>query len=156
MLFRRKSKKNAAPGKDKIAGWMAAYLLRVQNAFACFMAAKTAGLSGRVKTIYLLIFCLLFGGLSLNAFIGVFQKRSNTQLKPAQLSVPKYYDKPGDNNMPVVTSEEMRGIIRFKRYMDSLQMTETGKASYDSILAIRPGLMDSLQMMESFYRSQSK
>jgi hypothetical protein len=40
--------------------------------------------------------------------------------------------------------------------MDSLKSDITGKSVYDSLLRARPGLMDSIRLMENYYESNVK
>jgi hypothetical protein len=43
---------------------------------------------------------------------------------------------------------EMDRIKRFARYLDSLQASPSGKARYDSLVRLRPGLIDSLKLIQ--------
>lgn len=47
---------------------------------------------------------------------------------------------------------EIKDIIEFHRYMDSLARDPTGKKLYDSIIEIRPGLMDSIRKIEKVHQ----
>ena len=163
MLFSKKNKSkpesSTSKVQDKVAKSIAGFLLSVQNRFASFMSARTINLNKKAKQFYLIIFCLVFGGLSLYAFIGAFSssERAGKSIKPDQVSVPKYYDRTSTEiKVPTVSDKEIKRIDRFKKYMDSLNHSVKGKAKYDSILKARPGLMDSIKAIEQFYYSQSK
>ena len=157
-LFKRNKKDKVSPVQDKVAKGIAGFLLSIQARFASFMNTLTNQLSARAKRFWLAIFCLVFGGFSIYAFIGAFRsdEHPSRSVKPAQLSVPKYYDQKEINNDPVVTESDMMRIGSFKKYMDSLQRSVKGKVIHDSILKARPGLMDSIQLIEQLYYSQSK
>lgn len=160
-LFRRnkaKSDTGKSPVQDKVAKGIAGFLLSVQTKFASFMNARTNQLSVRAKRFWLVVFCLVFGGFSIHAFIGAFRSNENSSrsIKPAQVSVPKYYDQKEIDKDPFATENDMVRIGQFKKYMDSLQGSVKGKAVHDSILKARPGLMDSIQLIEQLYYSQSK
>ena len=163
MLFSRKNKKgiefNYSKVRDKVAKGIAGFLLSIQNRFASFMSAITNNLNKKAKQVYLAIFCLVFGGLSLYAFIEAFQnsERAVNSIKPAQISMPKYYDRTGTETEGLTVSDkEINRINRFKKYMDSLSHSVKGRGVYDSILKARPGLMDSIKIIEQLYYSQSK
>ena len=53
-----------------------------------------------------------------------------------------------------VAERDYQSIASFKHYMDSLNKSLNGKYQYDSILQARPGLMDSVQVLEQLYLSQ--
>ena len=142
-----------------MAKGIAGFLLSMQNRFASFMNGKINNLSSRSKQIGLVLFCLLFGGFSIYAFVGAFRNTGNSgkAIKPDQVAVPKYYDRTAsENKEPSVSENDIIRINRFSKYMDSLSHSVKGKAVYDSILKARPGLMDSIQVLEEIYYSQSK
>ena len=160
MLLSRNKKHGEEPKvQDKVAKGIAGFLLSVQNSFASFMSNRINKQSNRSKRIWLAIFCLMFGGFSIYAFVGAFRDAGNSGkgIKPEQVSVPKYYDRT-DNQIaePSVSERDIMRINRFKKYMDSLRAAPKGRPVYDSILKARPGLMDSIQAIEQIYYSQSK
>lgn len=145
--------------QDRVAKGIAGFLLAIQNRFACFMSAMVNKLTIQSKQACLVVFCLVFGGFSIYAFVGAFRdsESSAKRLKPDQVAVPKYYDRTeSEINEPSVSERDIIRINRFKKYMDSLKKTASGRPVYDSILKTRPGLMDSIQVIEQLYYSQSK
>ena len=158
-----KNKKNAREPKDsrvqdKVAKGIAGFLLSIQNSFASFMSGRINSLNNRSKHVALAIFCLLFGGFSIYAFVGAFRDRdSDKTIKPDQMAVPIYYDRTdAEVAEPSGSERDIMRINRFKRYIDSLSKSPTGRQVYDSILKARPGLMDSIKVIEQIYYSQSK
>lgn len=163
MLFSKKIKQveelKESKVHDKVAKGIAGFLLSVQNRFASFMSGRINNLSSRSKQICLAIFCLMFGGFSIYAFVGAFSDTGNSgrRIKPDQVSVPKYYDRTNSEiKEPSVGERDIIRINRFKKYMDSLSKSPKGRPVYDSILKARPGLMDSIHVIEEIYYSQSK
>jgi hypothetical protein len=155
MQSKKNKEENTYPLKDKLAKEIARLLMSVQSRFAEGMDTKTNALSIKAKWLWLFVFCLLFGGFSICAFIGAFTDREKT-IKPSQISVPKYYDRTEVLIQSQVSDRDIKRIYRFKKYMDSLRGSQEGKIVYDSILKARPGLMDSVQAVEQIYYSQSK
>lgn len=163
MLLSR-NRKNAKESKeskvqDRVAKGIAGFLLSMQSRFAFFMDGRINKLSNQSKQICLVVFCLVFGGFSIYAFVGAFRNSESSakRLKPDQVAVPKYYDRTDSEiNEASVSERDIMRINRFKKYMDSLKRSATGKQVYDSILRTRPGLMDSIQVIEQLYYSQSK
>lgn len=128
---------------------------RRQRKAADYLNQKTATLSRRQTITGLMIFCLLFGGSSgftiwhsiRSASGGI---RIQTMKVPAHTIIPRN----DRNDEAILTDRELDRIKAFRRYLDSLQQTEEGKAIYDSIARYRPGLLDSLAFIE--YQLQIK
>lgn len=163
MLFSKKKKKIEEPKEtkvqDTVAKGIAGFLLSVQNKFTSFMSERVNNLSSCSKQFCLGIFCLLFGGFSIYAFLGAFHHSENSvkTIKPDQVAVPKYYDQRNSEfEEPQVSAKDITRINHFREYMDSLSRSSRGRSEYDSILKARPGLMDSIKIIEEIYYSQSK
>jgi hypothetical protein len=165
-LRRKKENKNGTQDravlKNKVANRLVVYLSVIQNGFARLMDRWVNGLTQRGKKIFLIIFILAFGSYSfyilLSTFVGS-NKESAKSVKPTGISIPKYLNKSGDENTSatvVVTDEDLIKIRSFNQYMDSLKLSTTGKRVYDSIRLTRPGLMDSIRVLEQIYFFQQK
>jgi len=76
-------------------------------------------------------------------------------VKIEQINFPKY-DHREDKERIIITKKDYQSITIFRSYMDSLYTSEEGKNQYDSILQARPGLMDSVQLLEQIYLLQQK
>lgn len=112
----------------------------------------------RLKLI-LIFFCVAAGGYSLyliaNSVFSPESKRNNFEVQ--QMDIPKHFNKTGDETvMPDATVDEQTylQIQDFRKYMDSLKLNRANE--YDSILQARPGLMDSVQVLEQIYLSQKQ
>jgi hypothetical protein len=57
---------------------------------------------------------------------------------------------------PAMDGEPYLEIHRFTLYIDSLKNSIRGKRIYDSLRMSRPGLMDSLRLVENLYQSRIK
>jgi hypothetical protein len=53
-----------------------------------------------------------------------------------------------------IGKEQFKKIQQFRFYIDSLASDKSGKAILDSILKIRPGLIDSLTALETMHQLQ--
>ncbi|WP_157558145.1 hypothetical protein [Niabella aurantiaca] len=130
---------------------------RKQRKAADYLNQKTATLSRRQAVTGLIIFCLMFGGSS--AFT-IWHSLSSpgSAIKIQSMSVSRHSMTPvNDARMRVeLTSSEMESIRLFRRYLDSLQLTRSGRMIYDSIVRVRPGLFDSLAFIEQAYHEQLK
>ena len=162
MLFRKRNRKaNEHPLKDKAARGIAKFLLRMQTKFSEFMNANTKNIPVKGLKIFLIAFCLFGGGFSIYLIAEAIFKEDRQQplIKIDKVNVPKYYDQSGSDELQTeqyVDEETFRGIQSFERYMDNLKQTESGRKLHDSILIIRPGLMDSIRVLKEIYNSQIK
>jgi len=160
LLFKRKIKSDniaATSMSDKVARKIAGFGIKAQLKFATVMnnLLNTMKIK-KLKTI-LLVFCITCGGYSIYLVANaIIKPRSSQQdFKVDQVEVPKHYDRTGEeivapeNSIDEETYEKIQG---FKKYMDSLKINKS--KLYDSILQARPGLMDSVQMLEEIYNSQ--
>lgn len=160
-LFKRPKTKEerAQTGKDKLAKGIVALILKIQNGFARFMNKATKNMSASFLRWTLIIFTLTGSALSIYFIALAISKKKKEVIKIDRLRVPNYYDKNGEPVMApdlIIVPKEHEEMERFQNYMDSLHESKTGSKLYDSILFNRPGLMDSVRMLEEIYHSQNK
>ena len=162
MLFlfshRKKQKAIAASAaQDRMAANIVHHCIRWQSKWAAWMQHKAERLSNKGKTIVLLLFCLPAGSYNIYHTLSSF---SGKQLPPLTIfKQPKYTHPSGGefSHAPaVIAEEEYREIQRFRQYMDSLDQTPPGEKLLDSLMANRPGLIDSVLLFENLYQSQIK
>ena len=165
MWWNRKKKQDTASAGGHWSGRLTTgvmrYVTEKQTKLAGFLNRKTEGLSTRGKKAFLFAVCLVLGGMSLYLMVKPFwhPMKPDASLKPKAISVPEHANKTGDENLyphVLVTEEDMKEVRNFKRYMDSLKNSGKGRPLYDSILKARPGLMDTVGMLEEMYLLQQK
>lgn len=165
MWWNRKKKKESVASAPQVSGRIATginkYVTDRQTKLAGFLNRKAAGLSTGGKKVFLFVFCLLFGGMSLYLIVKTLwhPSEADASIKPKAISVPRHMNKTGEETLyprVLVTEEDMKEVRTFKRYMDSLKNSVNGKSLYDSILTARPGLMDTVGMLEELYLLQQK
>lgn len=104
----------------------------------------------RIRRVPFLVgFCLGLGLLCLSV-----HRTLHTALvvRPVRMLPPPRAESP-----PVAHAHETWLIIRaWERAMDSLRRDSSGKRRYDSILAARPGILDSARKAEAFYYSHDR
>jgi hypothetical protein len=160
-LFKKQKKSEGAlnPVTDKVAGRIARAGIWIQARFASNMNNLFASMKPQKLKIVLLLFCVACGGYSLY-LIGeaiTSQGTKQSRLKIEQVRIPKHLNNSNDEMMQrenTVDEQTYQKIQQFKRYMDSLKTHDGNK--YDSILAARPFLMDTVVMMEEIYYSQKQ
>lgn len=144
---------------DKVAGKIAGVGIKAQQLFAEKMNRIFMKTDFKRLKLLLIFFCVSAGGYSLYLIANsVFSpERKQKALEIQQMDIPKHFNKTGDETiMPEATVDEQTHlqIQDFRKYMDSLKLNRTNE--YDSILQARPGLMDSVQVLEQIYLSQKQ
>lgn len=140
-------KKNHALA-DKAAGHIANFILGIQQQFANRLEKISVSWKVKQQWIFLYLVCLVFGGLSVIAIVHPFNKRGVNMLsKPAAIKKP-FLIPEDKQQFSRITDAEIRQVNSFKQSLDS-----TAKKK---LMASRPGLMDSLEMVEQLYYTQKK
>lgn len=161
-LFRKKKTKSAVKenvAQERLANNIVSACIRLQQWWATFMQRYTERLSHNGKLIALSLFCLIAWSLNIYLIANSIMSRKASSFTVTPLIKSPYTDKSGDENtktFEIVSKAEYEKIQRFRHYMDSLARCPSGKKLYDSILIYRPGLMDSILLLETIYQSQNK
>ena len=162
-LYKRKQKDKETGDKvtvsDIVAEKIAAAGVKLQQLFAKKMNRVFMKTDFKRLKLILILFCICAGGYSIyliaNSVISPDRKKNSFEVQ--QMDVPKHFNKTGDENLipeAYVDEETWQQIKQFRNYMDSLKQKRRNE--YDSILQARPGLMDSVQMLEQIYLSQKQ
>lgn len=161
-LFRKKNKTKTDGVEevhDRILKQMVNACLRLQTNWALWMSQRTKHLSRTTLRLLLLAFIALAGGYSIYLIGQSFSGNQANAISITPIKKPGHVLQAGDAasqpNM-IVSKTDYQGIIRFRGYMDSLTRSPAGKAAYDSIILSRPGLLDSIRILEKIYQSQTK
>jgi hypothetical protein len=107
-------------------------------------------LSIRGKKIALFFFFLLFAGSNVIVIINAVVKRGKAPAVHIG-RMPNIVRTPEHAQMPFISREEYNRIEHFKNYIQGLP-----KPSFDSFMAVRPKLLDSISIVEQYYLSQNK
>jgi len=159
-LFRKKNKTEASgPDQihDRVIRQMVNTCLRLQTRWARWMGRRTEHLSRRTLLLLLLVFIALAGGYSICLIWQSFSGNQASAFSVTPIITPGRVLQTGDaasQKEMIVSKTDYQRIIRFRGYMDSLTRSPAGKAVYDSILLSRPGLLDSIRLIEKIHQSQ--
>lgn len=101
------------------------------------------------KKILLICCCLFTGGYCIGLIFGVIRFEL---LEPAGITRPNL------SKHEVLTKAEPENtrlhLVKFRRYMDSLGTTSSGRQQRDSILIKHPGIMDTVARLEKITHSK--
>lgn len=145
MFWKRKKQIKENPIRDKVADKIAGGLLAVQTKFSDKMDKIFSTMKVKRIRLWLVLFCFISGGLSIYFFIDALVAKPKAAMKIDNVKMPQHFDKSGDEIMENPVPDEMyRNIQEYKKYMDSI-----GEP-------IRPGLLDSITILEELYLSTKK
>ena len=145
MFKKNRNKVKENPVQDRVAGKIAGFGIKVQTKFADSMNKNISGISTRRMKVLLFIFCLFWGGLSFYFIAHAVFGSQQPKIKVDRVNIPQHINKPVDeeteNRVDVETYQQIQD---YKKYMDSTHQL------------IRPGLLDSMNVLEQIYLSQQK
>ncbi|MCI9843651.1 hypothetical protein [Flavobacterium pectinovorum] len=158
VTFKRKS--NAITGsKNSIWEKFEQANLRLQYKCAQWLERKTAHFSRLNWIVVLFTFIVFTGGCSIYLIVNSFSNNKSRNITIAPITKPTNHiplkEKPPQLNA-IISKIEFEKITSFRKYMDSLGRSPTGKKTHDSIVLNRPGLLDSLTIIENYYYSHLK
>ncbi|MES1216910.1 MAG: hypothetical protein ABUT20_15450 [Bacteroidota bacterium] len=135
-----------------MAGKIAEALLRVQQSFGKLMNHFASRCSPLQLKIRLIVLCIGMTGFSI---VVTWNSLKRGKLQPALPIMHLRIMKPAaaNNISPVIVStESYKRLLEFDHWLDSLRAHD--RRSYDSINRVRPGLSDSIEILEKIYVSQ--
>lgn len=164
MLFTFKRNNKKEPGKkDCLKGNLLQKFdeanLRLQYKCAQWLERETAHLSRKSWIVILICFIVFTSGCSIYVIVDSFSQTITNTISIVPITKPTNAKEPAGEmvkNNASISKIEYDRIIRFRRYMDSLGRSPTGKKTQDSIMQYRPGLLDSITIVENQYHSQFK
>jgi hypothetical protein len=131
---------------------------KFQRWVADFLSDYTRDWSTRKKKIYLILFGLVSGGMSILIVAEtLLVKPKETWVFIQRLHIPASIGKPGiqwKNSHDAFTKETWEKMEVFSLYMDSISRLPNGRQQVDSLLKKFPGIMDSIRSYEKLYPSQ--
>lgn len=156
-MFLLRTDKNASKEKSKhtdqskMAEAIRQKCLEAQQRLAGYLQRKTNKLSEGAKRCCLFGFCVISSLVCVFIAVQSWQSPQKSHSGFAQIKFPLYihsadYGKRLSNGG--YANDSLPGRVKvFQAYMDSLSLTITGRGIRDSILAARPGLMDSIALL---------
>ncbi|MFP9114789.1 hypothetical protein ACLI1A_12680 [Flavobacterium sp. RHBU_3] len=147
-----KQKKQETP-TSPVAIWLVEKKRNIKEWWVRQMVKLAGRLSISQQKIVLIVLCLFCCAYSSFLVIKGFTVVNHTKAIPIHsISRP-------DSRKPIIKcdGDESDEIARMKHLlfvMDSLKNTPSGKPQYDSIVRYRPGLLDTLKMLEEYYKTK--
>lgn len=159
--FKRNSQKSDVLERAKNNLWQKFEQANLGLQYKCahWLERKTAHFSRLNWIVILFAFIVFTGGCSIYLIVNSFSGKPTKNITVISITKPAnaipLKEKPLELN-EVISKKEFEKITSFRKYMDSLSRSPTGKKTYDSIVSDRPGLLDSLTIIENYYYSHLK
>jgi hypothetical protein len=162
-MFFRKNKNNQRQVEhnlehDKLAQTWVNRCIKLQHNASSFLQAKSEKLSLKAKRLVAIGFCLISFSSCVYQIVKSFYGNDKVNLSIAAIRVPEQVTQNENREIAPsneVSKNEFKKIKKFRAYIDSLARSNSGRRIYDSIHKYRPGLIDSLAIIENIYKSQS-
>jgi predicted PurR-regulated permease PerM len=164
MLFICKRNNKKVPDRaDRLKGNLLQKLdeasLQLQYKCAQWLERKTAQLSRKSWIVILTSFILFTSSCCIYLLVASFSQTTTSSITITPITKPINALQMGKQMIDgylSISKTEFEKMVRFRRYMDSLGRSPTGKKIQDSIMQFRPGLLDSLTIVENQYHLQFK
>lgn len=141
--------KKAAVRLQEVIARINALFLRVKYAFALWLEGRLSGYSKGKATMALVLFCTAVSLLLVMNSTNSFKAKDNKEIDIQGISKVNALSRNGKSaSLPRIPIE----LQTARKYLDSLARDSTGRKVYDSLIASRPGLLDSLMSAEYYYR----
>jgi hypothetical protein len=161
MWLKRKNKEQAASAKhDWLAQRIAGAIISRQQKLSNSISGLIASMPVQWLKWSLMAFCLVGSGGSVYFFTTAF-KSCDKELSPIRIDYLQrpahlYNSTDGLLQQTAIREKEYDKLQDIKSYLDSLRRDQGGKSLYDSIMDARPGLPDSIKLLEVIYLQQHK
>ena len=121
--------------------------LSLKRRIADALQKKSDKLSVKSKKLLLFLFCFVFASASIVTIVSAVTAK--TKHVALQAKMPRIIQQKEQPSLPFISKQEFMRIEDFKKRVYLLP-----KYSFDSFMAARPKLMDSIQQIEQYYQSQ--
>ena len=143
---------------DMIAQALANKCIRAQYKLASVIQAKSEKLSLNTKRFIVIAFSAISFSCCVYLVVKSFLGNQDINISITPIKVPEQVVQNENSRVSQstgVSKNEFEKVKKFRGYIDSLTASSSGRRIYDSIYKNRPGLIDSLAVIENIYKSQS-
>lgn len=146
---RKERKRLVSPIWQKAAPYINVRARKLANV----LNAKTAKL--RRRTLLLVLISIAVCWIAMCVYVGIagFQHKGMA-IPVTRLTVPKLINHAPDTALDAATMQALQRIHAFKQHIDSLRLFHPEQ--YRQLQQARPGLLDSLNMIEQYYSSNKQ
>jgi hypothetical protein len=150
-LFKKRPVAIQEVAQNKISVLLDFFYKHIQAKWVQFMNRITARLSSGHLKVCLVLFILLGSSSSILLMVKSFSAEHAIAFRISHATKTETISDTRElrNGNDQISKKEYRKLSSFRKYMDSLTTFPAGKITYDSIIHLHPGLMDSLRAVEN-------
>jgi hypothetical protein len=149
MWFWRKRKKEHKV-QAAVQNYLMQTIIKVQRRWADKMQQIASRWSIRRKKTYCIVFCVLSGGYSVFVLMQTFMSKP-PEVSVRQVTTPqKIALPPSSEALPRLSVSDTIAYRHFRKVIDSLSQTTEGRQQLHDFFQQRPGMVDSLKMLEKW------
>lgn len=146
--------KEKEPYDKNIKGKVSEKVQEAKRLVADFLNARVNGLSAMHRRITLLMFGLLMGAICLAQVIqSLRSEETSNSITIHKITRPTDIHTATEEMRHKMEVEQLNRVTQLKRLLDSLSTSEEGSKIFDSLIHMRPGLMDSVNLFIQNYQS---
>ena len=146
--------KEKEPYDNNIKGKVSEKVHEAKRLLADFLNARVNGLSASHRRITLLMFGLLMGAICLAQVLQSLRTDETiNSISIHKIALPKGIQTTTEEMRHKMEIEQLNRVTQLKRLLDSLSTSEEGSKIFDSLIHMRPGLMDSVNLFIQNYQS---
>lgn len=146
-----KKKNDVQPGR--LAGWIKGKVTQLKERWASAMAKLAAQFSLQQQKVTTILFCLFVSAYCVFLIVQGLTESHKKTLAPVR-AISKPVAPKEDSYTEGTFKSNQEYVLQLSVMMDSLQRDPYGKAKYDSIRRFRPGLLDTLKILEQYYQNE--
>lgn len=156
----RKSRSKSGPVKRAIQVHLMEYISRYTEPLQRKLANRLQNGTNRYsrrKKIFILA-CLIISLSAYNIWLisQCFKPRPHTNLTNIHFPVRIPITSIDSDDHGLISEEKFKKLMKFKSYLDSLAREGGDSSAYNKIISSRPGLIDSLNLLQKLYEKQMK
>lgn len=146
MWWRKRKKEHKV--QAAVQNYLMQTILKVQRKWADKMQKIESRWSIRRKKAYCVVFFVLSGGYSVCVLLQTFMSKA-PEVSVRQVTTPqKIALPPSSEAMPRLSVADTIAYRHFRKVIDSLSQTTEGRQQLHDFFQRRPGIVDSLQVLE--------
>ena len=156
MLVFKRHKKNEVALESKQPLVLFQQWKKIKQKFACYLQQRSELLPLKSKKVILILFFMVFTSASILTVVNTtVNKKGSLGIK--QIPRPSSAKDKADietKTDSVITQKDYKKIEQFKFYLLQLRDDSVNRKKFDSIMLLRPHLLDSITLFEKMYLSQ--
>ncbi len=157
LLFKRRKTKQFDTGSA--LGKLVIKINAVLKVWAIYLQKRTSRETVKTKVVKLVGFVIVAVALNIYLIAASLINTKNNALLVTRIVIPDNIIKRAQQESKVqklLMQKDYKKIFDLNQHLDNINQTIKGKELYDTLVKMRPGLIDTLKLLENIYLKQQK